>query len=105
MKDSQLLGRGHKALLDWLIQSWIPQGPPVCFLDGFSGVGKTTVARLLPESPERPVVMIAVPETDADASDDLLLDMAMALSDKGRGELVAECRRLRPKADWREDPS
>lgn len=88
MKDSQLLGRGHKALLDWLIQSWIPQGPPVCFLDGFSGVGKTTVARLLPESPERPVVMIAVPETDADASDDLLLDMAMALSDKGRGELA-----------------
>lgn len=37
------IGNGYTTLLDWLSQSWLKDGPPVCIVQGFSGVGKTTL--------------------------------------------------------------
>jgi len=41
---TELVGTAHRQLLDWLVQVWWPQGPPVCVIEGFPGVGKTRIA-------------------------------------------------------------
>ncbi len=39
------IGKNREENLDWLLNVWLKEGPPVCFLQGFSGVGKTDLAR------------------------------------------------------------
>src|SRR5689334_11482196 len=39
------IGKSRAENLDWLLNVWLKGGPPVCFLQGFSGVGKTDLAR------------------------------------------------------------
>jgi len=46
-------GRGRSETLDWLVRVWLHEGPPVCFLDGFPGVGKTDLALELLGQAER----------------------------------------------------
>ena len=58
MDRPELIGKGHAELLRWLTETWLPKGPPVCFLEGFPGVGKTTVARTLLDATEIPAVLI-----------------------------------------------
>ena len=36
-------GANRRQVLAWLTGSWIKGGPPVCFLEGFPGVGKSTL--------------------------------------------------------------
>jgi hypothetical protein len=47
------VGKSRKENLDWLLNVWLKDGPPVCFLQGFSGVGKTDLARDFREFAER----------------------------------------------------
>jgi glycosyltransferase involved in cell wall biosynthesis/tetratricopeptide (TPR) repeat protein len=37
-------GQQRQQLLDWLKTTWMRDGPPVCFIEGFPGVGKTALA-------------------------------------------------------------
>jgi tetratricopeptide (TPR) repeat protein len=39
------IGKSRLENLDWLVSVWLRDGPSVCFLQGFSGVGKTALAR------------------------------------------------------------
>jgi len=39
------VGKNRRQNLDWLADDWLKNGPPVCFLQGFSGVGKSDLAR------------------------------------------------------------
>ncbi|MCH8296341.1 AAA family ATPase, partial [Candidatus Poribacteria bacterium] len=83
-----LIGQGHAELIEWLTKTWLPQGPPICVVEGFPGIGKTSVARILMNLVEIPAVMITVPDTETDPTDDILLDLAMELSLGGNDELA-----------------
>lgn len=39
------VGKNRSETLDWLSKAWLEQGPPVCYLQGSPGVGKTDLAR------------------------------------------------------------
>ena len=39
------VGKNRAETLDWLLNRWLKEGPPVCFLQGFPGVGKSDLAR------------------------------------------------------------
>ncbi len=39
------IGKNRAENLAWLLNTWLKEGPSVCFLQGFSGVGKTDLAR------------------------------------------------------------
>ena len=88
MNTYGLIGQGHIKLVQWLTETWLPKGPPICFVEGFSGVGKTSVARVLLRLAEIPAVMITAPDTKADPTDDILLDLATEVSLVGHSELA-----------------
>lgn len=90
MLNTNLIGEEHNNHLNWLLNSWQDKSP-VCFLEGFSGTGKTTIAReLLKEVINNKItgIMITAPETDKDPTDDILLDLAMELNSVGDKKLV-----------------
>lgn len=102
MSNTGLIGKEHNAHLDWLLNSWLDGSSPVCFLEGFPGTGKTTIARELLTrgvSAKLTSVMITAPETDRDPTDDLLLDLAMELNSAGRNELAQAIENNRPLLD------
>ena len=37
-------GANRQEMLDWLKNAWLMNGPPICFLEGFPGVGKSVLA-------------------------------------------------------------
>ena len=85
----KLTGKEQEQLLDWLSAVWIPDGPTVCFVEGFSGIGKSHVARHLLEDSGRAglcVVMVNMPERSLSAIDDLLLVLAAELEPNGYDE-------------------
>jgi len=47
------IGKNRTENLEWLVNIWLKNGPPVCFLQGFSGVGKTDLARDFRELAEK----------------------------------------------------
>ena len=75
------VGKNRTELIDWLLQTWLKEGPPVCFLEGFSGVGKTSIARSVIKSSELRPVMVEMPDASSDQSDNLFLNLATALSE------------------------
>ncbi|MGB0561969.1 MAG: AAA family ATPase [Spirulinaceae cyanobacterium] len=87
-----LIGKKHIDQLNWLAETWMKSGPPVCFLEGFPGTGKTTIARYLLEkvnaSGVPTVSILTLPDTKDDPTNDLLLDLATKLSDIGQNDLA-----------------
>ena len=83
------------------------EGPPVCFLEGFPGTGKTTIADKLIErvtgdrSAAVKAIKITAPEIQSskDLTDDLLLDLAMELTSAGKDELAGAIENNRPLVD------
>jgi tetratricopeptide (TPR) repeat protein len=82
------LGKSHTTLSAWLSQTWLRGGHPVCFVEGFSGVGKTSLARGLMHNAGWTAVMVDMPDTGSDQFDDLLLDLASELSLHGVHEMA-----------------
>jgi MoxR-like ATPase len=39
------IGKNRAENLNWLLNTWLTSGPPVCFLEGFPGVGKSDLAQ------------------------------------------------------------
>lgn len=102
MSSIGLIGKEHNAHLDWFWNAWMNGNSPVCFLEGFPGTGKTTIARELLErivTSKLTAVMITAPETEKDPTDDLLLDLAMELNSAGRSELARAIENNRPLLD------
>jgi len=101
--SSALIGKGHNAHLDWLLNDWMTSNSsPVCFLEGFPGTGKTMIARTLQDrlnSENIKAVIINAPETQKDPTDDLLLELATELNSVGRDELAQAIENNRPLLD------
>ncbi len=47
---TEFIGTKRKELSDWLAKTWLVQGRPVCFVHGFPGTGKTSLADVLAEN-------------------------------------------------------
>jgi len=91
MSTSELIGKEHRLHLEWLSTTWMENASPVCFLEGFPGTGKTTIARELLAwalSVNLTAIMITAPEGEKDPTDDLLLEIAVELNTAGRNELA-----------------
>ncbi|MFE4106677.1 CHAT domain-containing protein [Almyronema epifaneia] len=104
MSQSGLIGKSHNAHLGWFLNTWVSTGnnAPVCFLEGFPGTGKTTIADELlvrMNASRIPAIMIEAPETDGDPTDDLLLNLAMELNSVGQDELANAIENNRPLLD------
>lgn len=103
MPKPGLIGKLHNAHLGWFLNTWMSSNSsPVCFLEGFPGTGKTTIARELlarMQSAKRTAIMITAPEIEEDPTDDLLLDLAMELNSAGRDELAKAIENNRPLLD------
>lgn len=63
-------------------EEWPAKGSPVVVLEGFSGVGKSWLARKLAAESKVPCAFVSVPQ-GSDSLDDLLLDIAGELQDAG----------------------
>jgi len=105
MSNTGLIGKKHNAHLDWLLNTWMSSNfssSPVCFLEGFSGTGKTSIARELlhrVSSTKQTAIMIEAPEIEADPTDDLLLELAVEFNKVGRDELAEAIDSNRPLLD------
>jgi hypothetical protein len=84
------LGKGQTELLAWLTGAWLSDAKAVCFLEGFSGIGKTTVARELEVRLRHSykVVRVDMPEAEADPVGDLLLEIATRLHELDHKEVA-----------------
>jgi len=74
-------------LHDWLSNQWLPSGPPVCVIEGFSGVGKSSLARALVQNADLPAVFVQAVGGSL-SLDDVLFEAAVAFDDVGRPEMA-----------------
>ncbi len=82
-----LRATAQEQLLHWLRGDWIREGPPLCVIEGFTGVGKTTIARRLADQSTAPTASVQVPAPDAPL-DDVLLTIATELESSGVSTLA-----------------
>ena len=86
----EIIGKAHNDLLNSLVDDWWINGPAVCVIQGFPGVGKTRIAEALVEriQKERNIplaIRIECPEGPAlGLVDDLYLELAQALEPERR---------------------
>lgn len=77
-------GAKRQELLEWLGNNWLAEGPPICFIEGFPGVGKTALAGDLCAVAEREGVLQTCFEEVPDRPDpsiaDIFIDLAANLS-------------------------
>jgi thymidylate kinase len=90
---SELIGQAHTLLFQWLSQTWLHEkGNHICFLEGFPGVGKSSLARKVMAAAEEysdwSAVMVNMPEDSSDPVADLLMDLSTELSWAGRDKLA-----------------
>ena len=83
------VGKNRTELIDWLLQTWINEGPPVCFVEGFSGVGKTSIARVIMKNSEMRTIMVDMPDANSEQADNLFLNLATELNQVEMPDLAA----------------
>jgi hypothetical protein len=74
-------------LHDWLTDTWRDAGPPVVVVEGFSGVGKTALARTVVAGWPHSAALVTATNTQL-GLDDLLLDVAAQLEAAGDGTMA-----------------
>jgi hypothetical protein len=57
-------------------RNWLAEGPPVCVLRGFSGVGKTWLARKVAQESGRPIAYVEIPDGALLSTEDILFEIA-----------------------------
>jgi MoxR-like ATPase len=67
---------------NWMLESWPGNGPVVTVVEGFSGLGKTALARAVEKAWTGPAVTTSALEVGADL-DTLLLEIALRLQEAG----------------------
>src|SRR5216684_1807635 len=87
------IGKSRTENLDWLLNVWLKEGPPVCFLQGFSGVGKTDLARDFRELAEKQgkwhhAVINEIADRATPSVLESLMELSIALSEQGLGEMA-----------------
>ena len=77
-------GAQRQQLLDWMRTTWLRDGPPICIVEGFPGVGKTALADDLCGAAKNDVAYQAcfeeVTNRPAPSLTDLFLDLAANLT-------------------------
>ena len=77
-------GTQRQQLLDWLKTTWLRDGPPICIVEGFPGVGKTALAGDLCEAAKTlgqlQTCFEEVTNRPAPSLTDLFLDLASNLT-------------------------
>jgi len=86
------IGKNRAENLDWLLKVWLQEGPPVCFLQGFSGVGKTDLARDFRELAEKQgkwqqVVINEIADRPTPSVLESLMELSATLSQQGLVEM------------------
>jgi tetratricopeptide (TPR) repeat protein len=86
------IGKSRADNLDWLTNDWLNQGPPVCFLQGFAGVGKTDLARDFREQAEKQgsrqlAVINEVADRATPSVLESLMELSLLLSQQGLPEM------------------
>lgn len=93
-------GAGRQELLDWLSRDWISEGPAVCFVEGFPGVGKSDLAAALSSQVETSrawtSVFFEVPDQAEPSFNDALLEIAELLASRGKSEMLAAMSQVNP---------
>ncbi|MCA9054486.1 MAG: AAA family ATPase, partial [Planctomycetaceae bacterium] len=81
------IGKNRAEVLDSLVRSWLKEGPSVCFLQGFSGVGKTDLARDFSELAEqqgrKPVIIEEIADRPTPSVLESLMELSAVLSQHG----------------------
>ena len=85
-------GKSRSDNLNWLAGKWLTAGPPVCFLEGFPGVGKSALASELLSRVKRDksvghAFSYDVPETSSPSTIDVLMQLSEDLSQQGFSEM------------------
>ena len=87
----QFIGKNRADNLKWLVQKWLNAGPPVCFLQGFAGVGKTDLARdfrdLAEKAGRKPAVINEVADRATPDVRESLMELSILLSQQGLPEM------------------
>ena len=81
------IGKSRADNLRWLADVWLREGPPVCFLQGFSGLGKTDLAWSFRGAAEqegwRPVVVEEIVDRPTADVTESLIELSSVLSEQG----------------------
>ena len=85
-------GKSRSENLDWLADNWLVKGPPVCFLEGFPGLGKSDLALELVErakknKPVKHAVYVELVGTSTPSVVNVLMELAEELSQEGLPEM------------------
>ncbi len=86
------VGGNRAENLNWLTNVWLTNGPPVCFLQGFSGVGKTDLAADLREAAEKQkcwkqAVINEISDRPTPSVIESLMELSATLSRQGLPEM------------------
>lgn len=86
------IGKNRAGNLKWLTEVWLKEGPPVCFLQGFAGVGKTDLARDFRNLAENQgdwqhAVINEVSDRTAPSVLESLMELSVVLSQQGMPEM------------------
>lgn len=77
-------GAQRQQLIEWLETTWLQDGPPICIVEGFPGVGKTALAGDLCDAAKkegsRQICFEEVTNRPAPSLTDLFLDLAANLT-------------------------
>ncbi|MDR6974018.1 tetratricopeptide (TPR) repeat protein/nucleoside phosphorylase [Streptomyces sp. 3330] len=76
-----IIGRGYaqSELLSWLQRHWLPSGPCVCVIEGFSGIGKTYLSNSLQDVFKGTSALVDISNAKI-SFDDLMLRVSDALA-------------------------
>ena len=84
-------GQSRRQVLSWLTESWLKNGPPICFVEGFPGVGKSELAaellRHLQNLESWKATFEKVTERSSPSIVDTFFDLADSLSQQGLNEM------------------
>jgi tetratricopeptide (TPR) repeat protein len=88
----KFVGKSRAENLDWLLNKWLKAGPPVCFLQGFPGVGKSDLARDFRELAERQgpwqhAVIDEIADRPTPSILESLMELSVVLSRQGLKEM------------------
>src|SRR5215213_823939 len=86
------IGHNRAENLEWLANIWLKNGPPICFLQGFSGVGKTDLARDFREVAEKQetwqhAVINEIADRAAPSVLESLMELSVILSQQSMPEM------------------
>ncbi len=88
----EYIGQNRAENLAWLLDTWLTAGPPICFLEGFPGVGKSDLAQEFREAVEKSgqweaAVAEEVPDRATPSVGESFLDISVCLANQGLTEM------------------